>query len=71
MWISKLLDPGDIVLADRGFDIGDDVGLHGAKLVMPAFTKGKMRLLQQEVEISQRIARVQIHVERVIGEIEK
>jgi len=36
---------------------------------MPAFTKGKMQLSQQEVEISQRVARVRIHVERVIGEL--
>ena len=65
----KLIDPGDTILADRGFDIGDDIGLHGARLIMPAFTKGKMQLSQQEVEISQRVARVRIHVERVIGEL--
>ena len=28
----RLLDPGDVVLADRGFDIGDDIALHGARL---------------------------------------
>ena len=25
----RLLDPGDVVLADRGFDIGDDIAIHG------------------------------------------
>ena len=68
-WIFEIIDPGDTILADGGFDIGDDVGLHGARLIMPAFTKGKMQLSQQEVEVSQRIARVCIHVERVIGEM--
>jgi len=34
---------------------------------MPAFTRGKMQLSLQEVEVSQRIVRVRIHVERVIG----
>ena len=65
----KLIDPGNTILADRGFDISDDIGLHGAKLIMPAFTRGKMQLSQQEVEVSQRIARIRIHVERVIGEM--
>ena len=34
----RLLEPGDIILADRGFDIGDDIALHGAKMVIPSFT---------------------------------
>jgi len=38
--LRKLL-PGDIVLADRGFDIADSVGFCQAKLYIPAFTKGK------------------------------
>ena len=63
----RLLEPGDIILADRGFDIGDDIALHGAKLVIPSFTRGKKQLSMQEVECSKRIAKVRIHVERVIG----
>lgn len=38
--LRKLL-PGDIVLADRGFDIADSVALQQAKLHIPAFTRGK------------------------------
>lgn len=63
----RLLEPGDVVLADRGFDIGDDIALHGATLVIPSFTRGKKQLSMQEVECSKRIAKVRIHVERVIG----
>lgn len=40
---SKFLDhiePGDIVLADRGFLIEETLHLLGANLKMPAFTKG-------------------------------
>ena len=63
----RLLDPGDVILADRGFDIGDDIALHGAKLEIPSFTRGKKQLSMQEVECSRRISKVCIHVERVIG----
>lgn len=43
---------GDLVLADRGFDIAEDLGLRGASLAIPAFTKGKPQLSQREVETS-------------------
>ena len=62
----RLLEPGDTVLADRGFDIADDIGLHGGELAISAFTRGKSQPTQ-EVEFSQRLAQVRIHVERVIG----
>ena len=50
-------DPGDVVLADRGFHIGDDIALHSARLEIPAFTRGKKRLSMQEVEYSRRISK--------------
>ncbi|XP_072146248.1 uncharacterized protein [Dermacentor andersoni] len=59
--------PGDVVLADRGFTIADSVGMHCAKLAMPAFTKGKEQLSPMDVEKTRKIANVRIHVERVIG----
>ena len=64
----KLL-PGDIVLADRGFDIADSVGMYQAKLHLPAFTRGKDQLSALEVEETRSIANVRIHVERVIGNV--
>ena len=62
-----LIEPGDIVLADRGFTINEDVAICGAKLEIPAFTRGKKQLSQKEVETSQKLATVRIHVERIIG----
>ncbi|XP_037560062.1 uncharacterized protein LOC119466118 isoform X2 [Dermacentor silvarum] len=59
--------PGDTVLADRGFTIGDAVGIHRARLEVPAFTRGKPQLSAWEVEKTRKIANVRIHVERVIG----
>ncbi|XP_065911107.1 uncharacterized protein [Dysidea avara] len=58
---------GDLVLADRGFDIAEDLGLRGASLAIPAFTKGKPQLSQREVETSRKLSNVRIHVERAIG----
>ena len=63
----ELLEYGDVILADRGFDIADDMAVHGVSLVIPSFTRGKKQLSLQEVECSQKIAKVHIHVERVIG----
>ena len=58
---------GDQVLADRGFTIADSVGLYCAELKLPAFTRGKSQLSQIEVDWTREIARVRIHVERLIG----
>jgi len=64
--LSKLL-PGDVVLADGGFDIAESVGLQQASLHIPAFTRGKQQLSALEIEDTRQIANVRIHVERVIG----
>jgi hypothetical protein len=51
----------------KPYDIADDVAVHGATLLIPSFTRGKKQLSLREVQCSQKIAKVQIHVERVIG----
>ena len=64
--LMKFLLPGDTILADRGFDIQESVGLYCARVHIPSFTKGKKQLTGIEVEQTQHIANVRIHVERVI-----
>ncbi|KAK0145558.1 hypothetical protein N1851_015512 [Merluccius polli] len=64
--LKKLL-PGDVVLADRGFNIGDSVGFYCASLQIPAFIKGRKQLSAYEVAETRKIANLRIHVERVIG----
>lgn len=66
-----LIEPGHVVLADRGFTIAEDLMIHGAKLEIPAFTRGKSQLPQREVEYSKQLSTVRIHVERVIGHLKK
>lgn len=39
-----LLEPGDVVLAHHGFAIVDDITLHGAKVEIPSFARGKKQL---------------------------
>ena len=64
--LDKLM-PGDMIMADRAFTIAESVGMKQAKLVIPAFTKGKTQLGPVDVEKTRGIASVRIHVERVIG----
>lgn len=61
------LVPGDLVLADRGFDIAESVGLMCAEVKIPTFMKGRTQLSPLDLEHTRKIAHVRIHVERVIG----
>lgn len=67
-FLDKII-PGDIILADRGFDIRDSVGFRGAEAKIPAFTKGKSQLSPLELELTRKITHLRIHVERVIGQL--
>ncbi|XP_063436957.1 uncharacterized protein LOC134718388 [Mytilus trossulus] len=58
--------PGDEIMADRGFTIDDLLFPLRVKLNIPAFTKNKPQLSAEDVTTTRRIARVRIHVERVI-----
>ena len=57
----KHLLPGDVVLADRGFDVADSIAACGATLDIPAFTRGCDQLSAGDS--------VQIHVKRIIGAV--
>ena len=63
----QYIEPGDTILADRGFNINDDISVHGGTLIIPAFTRGKTQLSQQDVERSKELSKVRVHVERIIG----
>ena len=63
----KNILPGEVVPADRGFDIADSTRFYSGELKIPAFTKGKPQLSSLDVEATRRIASFWIHVEPVIG----
>lgn len=67
--LNKLRD-GDVVLSDRGFTVDNEVRQVGAYLVTPSFKgRGSKQLQYHQIEFTRNIARVRIHVERVIGVI--
>ncbi|XP_052221056.1 uncharacterized protein LOC127837749 [Dreissena polymorpha] len=65
----EYLLPGDEVMADRGFTIGEELCARQVKLNIPAFMKGRTQLSAQETIASRRIASVRIHVERAINRL--
>jgi len=63
---SKMLEmfvAGDLILADKGFTIHDQLPA-GVQLNLPPFLTGKKQFTAQEAKMSYKIARARIHVER-------
>ncbi|PFX26586.1 THAP domain-containing protein 11 [Stylophora pistillata] len=58
------LNRGDLVMADKGFTIQDELASVGAKLALPHFMKGKKQFTKEESEHNKKIASLRIHVER-------
>ena len=66
--ILDLLEPGDQIMADRGFDIADDLP-SGVTLNIPAFLNGNDLLTLEEETSTRKIASARVHVERAIVRI--
>ena len=56
-------------MADRGFDIQDDLALPGVRLNIPPFLKGKSQLTEKELLETRRITSIRICIERVMEHI--
>ena len=67
----KYVQYGDVITADRGFNIAETLGKSGEKLDIPSFTTGQSQVRPEKVEDTRIIANVRIHVERVIGNLRK
>ncbi|PFX19774.1 putative RNA-directed DNA polymerase from transposon BS [Stylophora pistillata] len=66
--ILDLLEAGDNVMVDRGFDISNIVP-DGVSINMPPFLAGREQMSAAETEETMSIASVRIYVERAIGRI--
>ena len=67
--ILDLLENGDSVMADRGFDIEEDLALLGVRLNIPPFRRGKEQFSEHELVETRRIASLRIHVERAMEQL--
>ena len=63
-----LLQPGDSIMADKGFTIADLTERHGVTLNIPPM-KHDDQFTERELLTTRRIASLRIHVERAIGKI--
>ena len=68
--ILDLLQPGDSVMADRGFNIADLLSARGVDLNIPP-RKLEPQLTENELVEIRRIASVRIHVERAIDPLKQ
>ena len=66
--ILTILEKGDQVMADRGFDIEGDLPA-GVTLNIPPFLNGKSQLSLEEESSTRKVASVRVHVERAISRI--
>ena len=68
--VSGLLDklePGDEVMADKGFTIHYLLIPRGIRLNIPPFLQKNMQMAASDVFLTKKIARLRVHVERAIG----
>lgn len=65
------LDNGDLVMVDRGFNIRDLLLKKGADIVIPPFLGNRPSLTPKEEAQTRVIAKLRIHVERVIERMKK
>ena len=65
------LKEGDAIMADKGFDIGNDLAKVKLKLNIPPFLSDKVGFEEDDVIKTQTIARHRIHVDRAIGKVRR
>ena len=63
------LEPGDDIMADKGFQIQDLLALLGVRLNIPPFLSGNTQMPESDVILTKKVAHLRIHVERAIGHV--
>ena len=69
--ILDLLEDGDGVMADKGCTIEDLLSPLNCSLNIPPFLSEKVQFTREDVEMTQRIAKLRIHVERAIRRVKE
>ena len=65
----NLLEPGDEVMADRGFQIKEDLLYHRCTLSVPPGARVKSQFSTDQCTMTKEIANLRIHVERAINRL--
>ena len=63
------LEPGDEIMADKGFTIQDMLVPYGVRLNMPPFLQSNSQMPANDIFVTKKIARLRVHVERAIGRV--
>ncbi|XP_013419440.1 uncharacterized protein LOC106180094 [Lingula anatina] len=69
--ILDYLEPGDILLVDRGFTVEDLLLSRQVSLNIPPFLKGREKLTPQEELLCKKLSKARIHVERYNERLKK
>ena len=69
-WIYDLLERDDEVMADRGFQIQEDLLLHFRRLIVPRSARVKSQMTKSEVKKTKEEEKLRIHVEIAINRIQ-
>ena len=67
--ILSKFEPGDSVLADRGFNIQELLLPYRVNLAIHSFLKKKKQFSLEEDARTKQVANARIHIERVIGRV--
>ena len=60
------IDPGDQIMADRGFLVREEIMMRRAELIIPPAAKGAQQMSAGDVRATKEVANLRIHVERAI-----
>lgn len=65
--LGNVCDPGDSVMADKGFNIQDLLATHDVHVNIPTFLKKKNRFGPKTLARDRKVASKRVHIERHIG----
>ena len=66
-----MLEPGDDVMADKGFLIQDTFAPIGVRLNIPPLLHSSSQMAPEDVVVTKKIVQLRVHVERAIGRIKE
>ncbi|XP_065919410.1 uncharacterized protein [Dysidea avara] len=67
----QMLEPGDELMADKGFLIQDLLAPLGVRLNVPPLVCSKQQMPMKDVVVTKKIAQLRVHVERAIGRVKE